>query len=777
VAEDISIDLMRHREPEIKINLEKATLVATTYSVTGMTCSSCVASVERALNTVPGVRASVNFASETVHVLAPEELPTQTIISKIKSAGYGATLLEDSQGPALQNRKSALALFWAILFAIPAISISMVMEWHMWIDMQVHELLDIVGLPHPLYSPTAWVAIGLTTPLILFVAWPIHRAAIRNITHPTMDTLISMGSIAAFTWSIYANSTGDGEVYTEVAAGVLLFVILGRFLESRAKHRASSALTSLLSLSAKEVTVLRNGLEVLIPIEHLVIGDEFVVKPGARIPTDGTVISGNSSVDNSMLTGESAPVDVAPGSSVIGASMNNNGRIIVRATRIGSDTELARITAMVVEAQSTKAPIQRLADRISAVFVPVVTLVAIGTFFLWYYYLDAALNGGDGRSLSTSISVAITVLVIACPCALGLATPVALVVASGRGASRGIVLRKPHVLELAKTVDVAVLDKTGTLTTGVMKVNDVLIPTSAQKALGSQIAGSINERMILSTALTLENANDHPIAKAISSYAISRGATIADLTDFTQTPGSGVGGRIKVGDFSPVVLIGTPEAIAHSSVPFDEQIVAGIEQARFRGESVSVLAWDGVALALFTTSDEVKDDAAETITALINRGITPWLVTGDNKESASHIASLVGIPASNVIAHTLPQEKLKVVEDFKAQGNTVLMIGDGINDAAALAAADLSIAMGTGTDSAIGSADITLMRPGLMGVIGALKLATRTLKTIKVNLGWAFAYNVIGIPIAIAGALTPMYAAAAMAASSLLVVANSLRIR
>ncbi len=780
MAEDISIDLMRHREPEIKIDLEKATLVATTYSVTGMTCSSCVASVERALNTVPGVRASVNFASETVHVLAPEELPTQTIISKIKSAGYGATLLADSQGPALQNRKSALALFWAILFGVPSIAISMVMDWHMWIDMRVHEILDALSLPHPLYSPTAWVIIGLTTPLILFVAWPIHRAALRNIKHPTMDTLISMGSIAAFAWSIYANSTGDGEVYTEVAAGVLLFVILGRYLESRAKHRASSALTSLLSLSAKEATVLRNGLEVLIPIEHLVIGDEFVVKPGARIPTDGIVISGNSSVDNSMLTGESIPVEVSPGSAVIGAAMNNNGRIIVRATRIGSDTELARITAMVVEAQSAKAPIQRLADRISAVFVPVVTVIAIGTFFLWYYYLDAVINGGsggNGGSLSTSISVAITVLVIACPCALGLATPVALVVASGRGASRGIVLRKPHVLELAKTVDVAVLDKTGTLTTGVMKVNDVLIPTSAQKALGAQIAGFINERMILSTALTLESANDHPIAKSIASYSISRGATALPLSDFTQTPGSGVGGRIKVGDFSPVVLIGTPEAIAHSSVPFDEQIVAGIEQARFRGESVSVLAWDGVALALFTTSDEVKADAAQTITALIDRGITPWLVTGDNKESATHIASLVGIPANNVIAHTLPHEKLKVVEDFKSQGSTVLMIGDGINDAAALAAADLSIAMGTGTDSAIGSADITLMRPGLMGVIDALKLATRTLKTIKVNLGWAFAYNVIGIPIAIAGALTPMYAAAAMAASSLLVVTNSLRIR
>lgn len=777
MAEDISIDLMRHREPEIQVDLEKTTLIATTYAVTGMTCSSCVASVERALNTVPGVRASVNFASETVHVLAPEELPTQTIISKIKSAGYGATLLADSQGPALQNRKSALALFWAVLLGVPAIAISMVMDWHMWIDMRVHEILDIVGIPHPLYSPTAWVAITLTAPVILIVAWPIHRAALRNIKHPTMDTLISMGSIAAFAWSIYANSTGAGEVYTEVAAGVLLFVILGRYLESRAKHRASSALTSLLSLSAKEVTVLRNGLEVLIPIEHLVIGDEFVVKPGARIPTDGIVISGNSSVDNSMLTGESVPVEVTPGSAVIGASMNNNGRLIVRASRIGSDTELARITAMVVEAQSAKAPIQRLADRISAVFVPVVTLIAIGTFFLWYYYLDAALNGGDGRSLSTSISIAITVLVIACPCALGLATPVALVVASGRGASRGIVLRKPHVLELAKSIDVAILDKTGTLTTGVMKVNEVLIPTSAQKALGSEIASRINERMILSTALTLENANEHPIAKAISSYAISRGATLAELADFTQTPGSGVGGRVKVGGFSPVVLIGTPEAIAHSSVPFDSHIIVGIEQARTRGESVSVLAWDGVALALFTTSDQVKSDAAVTITALTNRGITPWLVTGDNQESASHIASIVGIRPNNVIAQTLPEDKLRAVEEFKSQGKTVLMIGDGINDAAALAAADLSIAMGTGTDSAIGSADITLMRPGLMGVVDALALATRTLRTIKANLGWAFAYNVIGIPIAVAGALTPMYAAAAMAASSLVVVTNSLRIR
>ena len=777
MAEDISIDLGRHREAALKIDLSKSTLLPSTFSITGMTCSSCVAAVERTLNSVDGVSASVNFASETVHVLAPEEITPAMIISKIKSAGYGATALADSEGPALHNKKSARALLWAVIFGIPAITISMVMSWHMSIDMWVHDQLDVYGIAHPIASPTAWIAIALTTPLILFIAWPIHRAAIRNLKHPTMDNLISLGSIAAFCWSIYASVTGDGEVYTEVAAGVLLFTILGRFLESRAKHRASSALSSLLSLSAKEVTVIRNGLEVLIPIEHLIVGDEFVVKPGVRIPTDGIVISGNSSVDNSMLTGESLPIEVSPGSAVIGASVNNNGRIIVRATRIGSDTELARITAMVVEAQGSKAPIQRLADQISAVFVPIVTVLSIATFFLWYFYLDAALNGGAGRDLSLSISIAITVLIIACPCALGLATPVALVVASGRGAARGIVLRKPHVLELARKVDVALFDKTGTLTSGEMKVGEVLIPSSAQKVLGAQIVDHLNERAILSAALTLENANNHPIAKAISAYAISRGATLLPLSDFAQTPGSGVGGRITVGPLSPVILIGAPDAIAHSTTVFDPQIQSAVDAAQSRGESVSILAWDGVALAFFATRDEVKIDARETVNILKNRGITPWLVTGDNQASASEIASLVGIDPAHVIAKTLPQDKLEVVTRLKSEGKTVLMIGDGINDAAALASADLSIAMGTGTDSAIATADITLMRPGLLGVADSLALASRTLRTIKVNLGWAFAYNVIGIPIAMAGALTPLYAAGAMAASSLVVVLNSLRIR
>jgi Cu+-exporting ATPase len=772
MAENISIDLNRHNEEPQKIgkpiDLSKSLLRPTTFSVSGMTCSSCVNTVEKALNAIDGVSASVNFASETVHVLAPAEIKPSEIIKKIKGAGYGAVLLEDAEGPALHNKKSAIALFFAILFAAPTIAISMVHQWHMAIDDYIIKTLDSYNILHPLYSPTAWLAIGLTAPLIFIVAWPIHRAALRNLFHPTMDSLISLGSFSAYGWSIYANASGQGDVYTEVAAGVLLFVILGRYLESRAKRRASSALSTLLALGSKEVTVLRNGLEVLIPISFLEIGDEFVVKPGARIATDGIVISGTSSVDNSMLTGESTPIDVAPGSSVIGASLNNNGRIIVRATRIGSDTELARITSMVVEAQGAKAPIQRLADRIAAVFVPVVTLLAIGTFFAWRY-LD--------HSLTESISSAITVLVIACPCALGLATPVALLVASGRGAQKGIVLRQPRVLELAKKVDVVVLDKTGTLTSGVMKVQNSVIPSSAHATLGAKYAAFLNEKLILSSALSVELANDHPVAKAIASYSLSRGATQMPVTEFTQTPGAGVAGRINLGGYSPVVLIGNPSAIAHSATTFDSAISAAISSAENLGLTASVLAWDGVALAVFATGDEVKPDARETIAELRKLGIEPWLITGDNEESALAIAQSAGITPTHVIARALPEDKLQKIAQLKSEGHTVLMIGDGINDAAALAAADLSMAMGTGTDTAISSADITLMRPELMSVISALKLSKRTLRTIKTNLAWAFAYNLLGLPIAAAGLLSPMYAAGAMALSSLFVVTNSLRIR
>ncbi|CAB4534940.1 unannotated protein [freshwater metagenome] len=744
-----------------------------TFSVSGMTCSSCVNSIEKSLKDIDGVSASVNFATETVHILAPADIKNSEIIKKIKSAGYSATFVENGANPALHSRKSGLALFFAIIFAVPTIAISMAQQWHQRIDDEILRVLDSLNILPPLYSPTAWLAIGLTAPLIFLVALPIHRAALRNIFHPTMDSLISLGSLSAFGWSIYANATGTGDTYTEVAAGVLLFVILGRHLESRAKHRASSALATLLALGAKEVTVLRNGLEVIIPISELAIGDDFVVKPGARIATDGLVISGVSSVNNSMITGESTPVEISPGSRVIGASLNNNGRIIVRATRIGSDTELARISSMVVQAQGEKAPIQRVADRIASIFVPVVTVLAIGTFFGWYYLG----NDGAGRSIAQSIQVAITVLVIACPCALGLATPVALLVASGRGAARGIVLRQPRVLELARKVDVVILDKTGTLTTGLMKVQEISIPTSAHKVLGVDFASYLNEKTILSTALSLELSNDHPVGQAIASHALSKGASRSDVIDFEQTPGAGVAGRVLLGAISPVVLIGTPKAIAHSATEFDPAIKDAITRGEENGYTVAVLAWDGVAIAVFAIGDQVKSDAAATVSALIEGGITPWLITGDNEESAGAIARLVGIKGEHVIARALPEEKLARVNALKSSGHTVLMIGDGINDAAALASADLSMAMGTGTDTAIATADITLMRPELMSAVDALKLSKRTLKTIKSNLAWAFTYNVIGLPIAAAGLLTPMYAAAAMALSSLFVVTNSLRIK
>lgn len=743
-------------------------LEPTTLSIEGMTCSSCVNTVEKALNAVEGVSATVNFATETAHILAPADIDTKELIKTVEKAGYKAALLQDGQAVTLHNKKSARALFFAFIFAVPAVAISMVMSWHHQIDMWVHGSLDYFGLPHPLYSATAWVVIALSAPVVLFVAWPIHRAALRNLKHPTMDNLMSLGSLSAFSWSIYANSTGEGEVYTEVAAGVLFFVILGRYLETHAKSRAGAALSSLLALGSKEVTIIRAGAPVIIPIDQLEIGDEFEVLPGARIATDGIVIKGESAVDNSMLTGESKPVDVRPGSSVIGASVNHNGRLIVRATRIGSDTELARITAMVISAQGTKAPIQRLADRISAIFVPIVTVLSIGTFLGWYY---------TDHSLTRSISVAITVLVIACPCALGLATPVALLVASGRGAQRGIVLREPRVLEVARTVDTVVFDKTGTLTQGVMNLQEATVSTAAGAVLGSSFSSLLNENTILSSALAIETQNSHPVALAIVRYALGKGAQSYDVTEFAVTPGSGAAGRVRVGNQAPVVLIGSSTAVAHSSTEFHPEIKSAIARGQEAGLTVSVLAWDGVALAVFAVGDQLKSDAAQTVSALRAMGITPWLVTGDSAHVAASVAATVGIDSAHVVSAALPETKLEIVERFKSEGRTVLMVGDGINDAAALTAADLSMAMGTGTDTAISSADITLMNSGLGSVIDALQLAKKTLRIIHLNMGWALIYNVIGLPIAALGLLRPIYAAGAMALSSLFVVTNSLRIK
>jgi Cu+-exporting ATPase len=745
-----------------------------TLSVQGMTCSSCVNTVEKALNKVEGVSATINFATETAHILAPADMSPKDLIKIVEKAGYSATLLVDAQSVTLHSKKSARAFFFAFIFAVPAVAISMIMSWHHQIDMWVHQILDNFGLPHPLYSATAWVVIALSAPVVLLVAYPIHKAAYRNLMHPTMDNLISMGSLAAFGWSIYANATGAGDVYTEVAAGVIFFVILGRYLETRAKAKASSALTSLLALGSKEVTIVRGGFPLIVPIEQLQIGDEFEVRPGDRIATDGIVVKGESAVDNSMLTGETKPVDVRPGSSVIGASINHNGRLIVRATRVGSDTELARITAMVISAQGTKAPIQRLADRISAVFVPIVTVLAIGTFAGWYF---------TGSTLTKSISIAITVLVIACPCALGLATPVALLVASGRGAARGIVLREPRVLEVARNVDVVLFDKTGTLTEGVMLVQEATISTAAGAVLGRSFAEIVTTQNIVTSAGAIESQNNHPIALSITKYALANAGQAAPsrltfaVSDFSVTPGSGAAGRVSIGGQSPVVLIGSPAAVAHSSTEFHSEIKSAIERGQAAGLTLAVLAWDGVALGVFAVGDQLKSDAAETVATLRGMGITPWLVTGDSSEVAASVATTVGIDSAHVVSHALPETKLEIVERIKSEGHTVLMIGDGINDAAALTAADLSMAMGTGTDTAINSADITLMNTGLGSVISALKLSTKTLKIIRLNMGWAFIYNVVGLPIAAAGLLTPLYAAAAMAASSVLVVTNSLRIK
>ncbi len=745
-----------------------AVLEPTTLAIEGMTCNACVRSIERALNSIEGVRATVNFATETAHILAPAEVSVKDFIKKVKDAGYEAELLTDNHSIASHSKKGAWAVFFAFILAAPAIAISMVMSWRHHIDLWILGLLDSLNILYPLYSPSAWLVIGLSAPVVLIVGWPIHRAAIKNFFHPTMDNLISMGSLIALGWSIYANSTGNGEVYTEVSAALVFFVILGRYLEIRAKRVASSALSTLLALGSKEVTIMRNGLSVIIPIEQLQIGDKFEVRAGERIATDGIVISGNSSVDNSLLTGESAPVEVTTGSAVIGASLNNNGLLRVQATRVGSDTELARITSMVIAAQGSKAPIQRLADQISAIFVPVVAVISLGTFLAWYY---------SGSSLTHSVSTAIAVLVIACPCALGLATPVALLVASGRGALRGIVLREPKVLEIARKVDTVIFDKTGTLTSGVMKVHAATVSTAAGAVLGESFADLMKEATIFSSALSVESLNNHPIAKSISQHVSDLGIKATTVTDYSVTPGSGAAARVNLGIKSPVVLIGSPQAVALSATEFHPEIVSAINKAQGAGLTISVLAWDGIALAVFAVGDELKPDAITTVEAFKAKGITPWLVTGDNAEVAAGVAAYVGIAASNVVASALPETKLAIIEKLQSENHTVLMIGDGINDAAALAAADVSMAMGTGTDTAISSADITLMRHTLGSAIEALALAKKTLRIIRTNLVWAFAYNLVGIPIAALGFLTPMYAAAAMALSSLFVVTNSLRIR
>lgn len=731
-------------------------------SIQGMTCSSCVATVERALNKVPGAKSAVNLATETAHILVPEGTKVDTLIDAVAKAGYSAKVRTDETESFSYSTNLGIRVFLAFLLTIPIVAISMWHTLHHQVEDFLLKLLRDQGLPLPLYSASGWLVIGLTAPVVLLIAWPIHRAALRNITHPTMDNLISIGSLTAFFWSIYANSTGAGDLYAEVAASVITFITFGRYLESRAKRRAGSALANLLSLNPKEVVILRGNEEVIAPVEHLSVGDLCIVRPGDRIPTDGIVRDGSSAVDNSFITGESLPIDVGVGSDVIAGAINRGGRLVIEARRVGSDTELSRITSMVLTAQTEKAPIQRIADRISGVFVPVVLLLALITFGAWYFL---------GNPLQDAISAAVALLVIACPCALGLATPVALLVATGRGASHGIVLRRAATLEIAPTITSVIFDKTGTLTTGVMTVKSSVLPDLGRNGTG------LTRTEILSAIMTIERQSSHPIAQAIVRNLLGEGAQLLPISELTEIAGQGLAGRVDFGAGRNLpVLIGSPESILRATISFHRDIEDEIKKARSAGNSIAVVAIDGIAVAAFSVGDTLRNDSTSAISAFQKRGIKTWLVTGDATAAAEAIGQDVGIESTKIISHATPATKIEKVKELRAQGERVLMIGDGVNDAAALAEADLSMAMGTGTDTAISSADITLMQPTLFAAIEALDLAKKTLRTIRGNLLWAFIYNVTLMPVAALGLLNPMYAGGAMAISSLFVVLNSLRL-
>ena len=743
----------------MSVNESKSSLEQVDLNIEGMTCSSCVSTVERSLNKVPGAKATVNLATETAHVLVPEGTATKTLIEAVKSAGYSAKLRTDESESFSNTRNLGVRVLLSIFLTIPVITLSMWHSLHFRVDDFILARLDDLGLPAPLYSPTGWLIIGLSAPVVLILAWPIHRAALRNLLHPTMDNLISLGSLTAFIWSIYANSTGAGDIYAEVAASVVTFIIFGRYLESKAKRRAGSALSHLLSLNPKEVVILRGGEEVVAPIENLKIGDRCVIKPGERFPTDGVIVEGRSSVDNSLLTGESLPVEVSPGSEVIAGAINQSGRLVIEARRVGSDTELSRITKMVLAAQAEKAPIQRIADRISGFFVPIVLLLAIATLATWLAL---------GNELAPSISAAVALLVIACPCALGLATPVALLVASGKGASSGIVFRKVSVLEIAPKIDTVVFDKTGTLTTGSMQLQNLLLVENNKVP--------VNRQEVLMAIHSIERESGHPVAKAVTNHLLGEGVGRLEISEYVESAGQGAAARAKFGSGLLPVLIGSPESIRKATLSLPNEIESAIGAARLRGNSISVVALDGFAVAALEVGDTLRSDSSRAIEEFQKLGIEPWLISGDNEAAVNEIAREVGIPRKNVIAAASPERKIQKIEELRANGATVLMIGDGINDAAALSAANLSMAMGTGTDTAIASADITLVRPSLRAGVESIILAKKTLRTIRGNLGWAFVYNVIGIPIAALGALSPMYAGGAMALSSLFVVLNSLRL-
>ncbi|NKY48813.1 heavy metal translocating P-type ATPase [Nocardia vermiculata] len=729
----------------------------------GMTCASCAARIEKKLNRIDGVTATVNYATEKAKVSFPESVTSDQLIERVVDTGYTAMVHDPApartataspedaptDSPLRQLRQKLLI---SLALAVPVIALAMIpaLQFRNW----------------------QWLSLTLATPVVFWGGAAFHRAAWVNARHATatMDTLISLGTLAAFSWSVYALFFGDAgmpgmkhgfsfavergssasNIYLEVAAGVIVFILAGRYFESRAKDRAGSALRALLELGAKDVAVLREGTEHRIPVAELKVGDLFLVRPGEKVATDGEVTEGSSALDMSMLTGESVPVEVGPGDSVIGATVNAGGVLTVRATRVGSDTQLAQMATLVEDAQNGKAPVQRLADRVAGVFVPIVIAIAVATLGFWL---------GTGSAVTIAFGAAVAVLIIACPCALGLATPTALLVGTGRGAQLGILIKGPQVLESTRRIDTVVLDKTGTVTTGTMSLAEV-VPGAGQ-----------DRDELLAVAASVEHGSEHPLARAVVRGAVEKGLSEQRVEQFVSHGGKGVQGL--VGDRA--VVVGRTELLQDWSITLPESLAQAKSEAEHAGRTAIVVAWDGVARGVLVIADAIKATSADAVADMRALGLTPVLLTGDNAAAARTVADEVGI--DEVIAEVLPADKLDVVKGLQQQGKVVAMVGDGVNDAAALAQADLGLAMGTGTDVAIEAGDITLVRGDLRTVATAIRLSRRTLSTIKGNLFWAFGYNVAAIPLAAAGLLNPMLAGAAMALSSVFVVSNSLRLR
>ncbi|WP_186627658.1 cation-translocating P-type ATPase [Rhodococcus sp. BP22] len=722
-----------------------------------MTCASCANRIERKLNKIDGVTATVNYATEKAKVVSDGVLPAD-LIKAVEQAGYTATLPRtdnptDGDATAEADATDPLKqrLLISLVLSVPVIAMAMV--------------------PALQFDNWQWLSLTLAAPVVVWGAWPFHVAAAKNLRHgtSTMDTLVSMGTLAALGWSLYAlffgtagvtgmkhpfeltiaRMDGMSNIYLEAAAGVTTFILAGRYFEARAKRRAGSALRALLDLGAKDVTVLKDGVEKQVPVAELAVGDRFVVKPGEKIATDGIIESGASAVDKSMLTGESVPVEVSTGDDVVGATVNVGGRLVVKATRVGADTQLAQMATLVEEAQTGKAQVQRLADRISGIFVPIVIAIAVATLGFWL---------GTGGSVAAAFTASVAVLIIACPCALGLATPTALMVGTGRAAQLGILIKGPEMLESTRRIDTVVLDKTGTVTTGEMTL------------LAVHGADGEDSDEILTVAGAIESGSEHPIAAAITAAARQE-ASLPAVEDFANIAGLGVSGTVD----GRTVVLGRAALLAEKSLPLPPELERALNDAEADGRTAVALGWDGRARGILVVADALKPTSKQAITELRQLGLTPVMLTGDNEAAARKIAAEVGI--TEVFAGVLPQGKVDVIARLQSEGRVVAMVGDGVNDAAALATADLGLSMGTGTDVAIEASDLTLVRGDLRAVGDAIRLSRKTLATIKGNLFWAFAYNVAAIPLAAAGLLNPMLAGAAMAFSSVFVVTNSLRLR